>query len=401
MGTMEHFAVVQSLCRIGLVGDQKRFRQQVERLANRLDKVGDQADAEILRRLLEAEQKSQSLQPSRIELSNDAFSGERLTSGVIVPHDRETSAPLAEIVMDPGTLTPQPILPDDLDAAITALLSEWENYSALRLLGVAPSRSCLIFGAPGTGKTVTALHIARRLKLPVVVARLDGMISSFLGTTARNIGALFEFANRYQCVLLLDVFDALAKLRDDPQEVGEIKRVVNTLLQSLDARAERGITIAITNHPSLLDRAIWRRFEVKIEMPLPGDAERSELIRQFAEPLKIDEEGLNLLAWASKSYTGSDIRSMMNAIKRFAALKQEREGSSVFDGAAILEALRRYTITSADLVERSNSGAFSDQKLLAKSLLSDSAGKFTQSDVAHLLGKDQGTISRWNRGEPG
>ena len=118
----------------------------------------------------------------------------------------------------------------------------------MRRLGVEPTRSLLIFGPPGSGKTLTAYHIAAKLNLPLVVARIDGLISSFLGTTARNIANLFDFANRYRCVLLLDEFDAIAKVRDDPQEVGEIKRVVNTLLQNLDGRRSFGVTIAITNH---------------------------------------------------------------------------------------------------------------------------------------------------------
>src|SRR5207247_10685382 len=104
-----------------------------------------------------------------------------------------------------------------------------------------------------TGKTRLARWMAAQLELPILLARMDGLVSSFLGTTARNIGNLFGFANRYRCLLLLDEFDALAKLRDDPQEVGEIKRVVNALLQNLDARSDLGLTIGITNHPKLLD----------------------------------------------------------------------------------------------------------------------------------------------------
>ena len=117
-----------------------------------------------------------------------------------------------------------------------------------------------------------ARYIADQLGLPCVEARLDGLMSSFLGTTARNIGALFDFANRYRCVLFLDEFDAVAKARDDAQEVGEIKRVVDTLLQSLDSRNGTGITLAATNHEHLLDSAVWRRFDSRIEIKAP-DAE--------------------------------------------------------------------------------------------------------------------------------
>ena len=113
-------------------------------------------------------------------------------------------------------------------------------------------------------------------------------MSSFLGTTARNIGALFDFANRYRCVLFLDEFDAVAKARDDVQEIGEIKRVVNTLLQSLDARNGSGITIAATNHEHLLDAAVWRRFDTRIELPKPEPEAREHLLTTFLAPIKLE-----------------------------------------------------------------------------------------------------------------
>src|SRR5262249_18998967 len=156
----------------------------------------------------------------------------------------------------------------------------------------------LIFGAPGVGKTRLARYVARRLRLPCVEARLDGLISSFLGTTARNIGGLFDFANRYRCVLFLDEFDAIAKARDDAQEVGEIKRVVNTLLQCMDRRNGRGFTIAATNHDHLLDAAVWRRFEARIHISLPDAETRSRLLDQFVRPLRLQPTERKLLVWA-------------------------------------------------------------------------------------------------------
>ena len=84
------------------------------------------------------------------------------------------------------------------------MLNEWRRVEALRAMGVEPSRSCLIYGQPGTGKTLTAFWLASQLGLPVVNARIDGLVSSFLGTTARNIANLFAFANRYRCMLVLD-----------------------------------------------------------------------------------------------------------------------------------------------------------------------------------------------------
>lgn len=396
---MEHFAVVHSLCRVGLAAGDEKFRKQVERLRDRLRKAGDTEAADAVDSVLTTSQRTTTLQPSRVELSR-SLAGEVLTGAVNPPFDKESGAPLAQIILHPGDAARPPILTEDLEAALDSMLHEWADDNALKALGIAPTHSCLIFGAPGTGKTVTAMHIAARLGVPLVLARLDGIMSSFLGTTARNIGALFEFANRYRCVLLLDEFDALAKLRDDPQEVGEIKRVVNTLLQSLDVRGPLGLTIAITNHPGLLDPAIWRRFEVKIETPLPPAAARERLLGAFLAPVIVSDSALQLLAWASDGASGSEVRSMAHAVKRYLVLKKSRTEQRHLDGADALAALQRYHVTSANLEDRSRLAALREEpRSIARTLLRSEGGSFTQASVAQLLERDQTTIGRWVKEE--
>lgn len=397
---MEHFAVVQSLCRVGLASGDEKFRKQVERLRDRLSKSGNLEAVRTIETLLSTSQRTAALQPSRVELSRGP-SGERLTSSVNPPFDKESSAPLAQILLEPGVDALPPILTEELESALEALLREWDDTDKLRSMGIAPTHSCLIFGAPGTGKTLMAMHLAAKLGLPVVLARLDGLMSSFLGTTARNIGTLFEFANRFRCILLLDEFDALAKLRDDPQEVGEIKRVVNTLLQCLDARAQIGMTVAITNHPALLDPAIWRRFEVKIEMPLPPATARERLITQFLQPMTVQESGLHLLTWASEGATGAEVQSIINSLKRYFVLEKSKADEKCLDASEVLIALQRYFVTSANLENRTRLGVLrEDPRSIARTLLGSENGAFTQGSIAQLLGKDQATISRWAREEP-
>lgn len=392
---MEHFAVIQTLCRVGLATGDEKFRKQVERLCDRLRQSGNADAVQTIEGLLQTSQRAAALQPSKVELSRGPI-GERLASSVNPPFDKESGAPLAQIIMEPGNETLPPILTEELETALEALLNEWADDDRLRSMGISPTHSCLIFGAPGTGKTLMAMHLAARLGLPIVVARLDGIMSSFLGTTARNIGMLFEFANRYRCVLLLDEFDALAKLRDDPQEVGEIKRVVNTLLQCLDARATMGLTVAITNHPGLLDPAIWRRFEVKIEMPLPPATARERLISKFLTPMTVQESGLSLLSWASEGATGAEVQSIINALKRYFVLEKPQADATRLDAAEILPALQRYYVTSANLEDRTRLGMLRDEpKAIAWALHNSANGTFTQDTIGQLLGKDQATISRW------
>lgn len=258
----------------------------------------------------------------------------------------------------------------------------------LRAAGVRPALATMLFGAPGTGKTMLAHNIAAQLELPLIVARLDGLISSFLGTTARNISNLFSFANRYKSVLLLDEFDAVAKLRDDPHELGEIKRVVNTLLQCIDSRSELGFTIAITNHESLLDPAVWRRFDIRIEVPKPNAVARTEILRRQFEVADLNESNIRFLAWLTEGGSGSDVEKLADFLKRQQAIQK-----SNFD---FFSAVKGYIQMSAHESGSLNRTLLSeDQDKLARALFQDQNIPFSQDQIATLFGCTQPTISRW------
>ncbi|WP_251136143.1 AAA family ATPase [Exiguobacterium sp. S90] len=145
-------------------------------------------------------------------------------------------------------------------------------------LGINLPESLLLYGPPGCGKTSVAHYISKQTGLPLVTAKLDGLISSLLGSTAKNIRKIFEYAQERPCILFLDEFDAVAKARDDGHEVGELKRVVNSLLQNIDKFNSNSILIAATNHQDLLDHAVWRRFSTIIEIPKPTKEEINILL---------------------------------------------------------------------------------------------------------------------------
>lgn len=388
---MDHISVIQSLCRIGLEGGDQRFRKQVERLRERLAKAGDK-DATSIDSLLQVTASEAALAPSMVEVSRSLISGDELTANVHPPVDRETSVPLAEIQLTPAQTRPAPIYDETLSLALNALVSEWHRADALRELGVEPSRSCLLYGPPGTGKTLTALTLAARLRLPVVNARIDGLVSSFLGTTARNIANLFDFANRYRCVLVLDEFDALAKMRDDPHELGELKRVVNTLLQNLDARADRGLTVAITNHEGLLDPAVWRRFQNHIRIGLPNSQTRLTMLHEFLGSLGLQEDVLKTLSYVAGPRSGSDLRTFADALRRSLALAAE-------------------TVTPATVVSATKSllprlGLEGPEMEPARLFLTDEAQfigavlhadlGIKQDSLAQMFNCSQSKISRWS-----
>ncbi|MGR6765316.1 AAA family ATPase [Paenibacillus sp. T2-29] len=136
----------------------------------------------------------------------------------------------------------------------------------------------VMFGPPGTGKTLTAFYLAQRLDLPLILVRLDAIIHSHLGETASNVRKIFDYANGMPCVLFLDEFDALGRMRDSNDEVKEMARVVNTLLQCLDEFGGESVFVAATNLEDELDTAIWRRFDTKMTYTLPTHADRIQYI---------------------------------------------------------------------------------------------------------------------------
>jgi MoxR-like ATPase len=408
---MEHFDMVLALARIAVESGNPRANQQLERLRETLGKGGraEQEQAAKLGRLLSREAKRAPMSAmafdemrATAEAARRHLPGETLTPSTPLPHDRETGAPLIGVLFPEAIPLDAPVLGTALTAAIEDLLREWDRADELSRIGAHPNTRCLIYGPPGVGKTKLAHYIAKRLLLPCVEARLDGLVSSFLGTTARNIGALFDFANRYRCVLFLDEFDAIAKARDDAQEVGEIKRVVNTLLQSMDRRNGRGFTLAATNHEHMLDSAVWRRFDARVHIPLPDEETRARLLDQFVRPLSLQENEKKFLLWATEGMSGADVEMLIAAGKRFMVMNGSADEKHTRDAESrarkLLEALRHQALLNARLfsAERRET-LLSENEMMANSLLDFG---FTQKEVGSLLGRSQSAVSRLQKGRP-
>jgi len=159
-----------------------------------------------------------------------------------------------------------------LHARLNRVLNEYRQQNTLREHGLRPRRKLLLLGAPGTGKTMTAAALAGELHQPLLTILLEGVITKFMGETASKLRIIFEAMHSTEGIYLFDEFDAIGARRDQINDVGEIRRVLNSFLQLLDSDESRGLIIAATNHPDLLDPALFRRFDDVIEYSLPGDS---------------------------------------------------------------------------------------------------------------------------------
>ena len=174
----------------------------------------------------------------------------------IIPRRR-----LSDLQLDPVVLR-----------VVTELTEEQKRSELLRSYGLEPRNRLLLSGPPGNGKTSVAEAIASELMLPFYLVRYEGVVSSFLGETAARLDHAFEFARTRRCVLFFDELDTIAKERADQHETGEIKRVVSTLLLQIDRLPAHVILVGATNHGELLDRAAWRRFQIRAELGAPSRA---------------------------------------------------------------------------------------------------------------------------------
>lgn len=247
-----------NLVKAGSGGDQVGFRRTLEALV---------AEERGLQHHVMANQLAAYLEPGRAERARAA------------PMQPPADGLVEEL--QPQRVLSELVLPPEVRATCSDVVEEQQRVELLRSHGLEPRHRLLFIGPPGNGKTSLAEALAGQLSVPVLRVRYDAVIGSFLGETAARLARVFEHARSQQCVLFFDEFDAVGKARADRQETGEIKRVVNSLLMGIDALPSYVVVVAATNHPELLDRAVWRRFQVRVELPPPSSAGVVEWVRQF------------------------------------------------------------------------------------------------------------------------
>ena len=259
--------LLNQLVLTGMEGDTSRFRQVVEAVVSEERAKQHHVLAEQLERHLDTRR-------SEPHNGHAAMFSARSSGIEDLLHEVVPRRELGDLV-----------LPDRVREACVELAEEHSRAELLRTYALEPRHRVLLTGPPGNGKTSLAEAVAGLLMVPMLVLRYDGVVGSFLGETAQRLRRVFDYARARPCVLFLDEFDAIAKERGDTHETGEIKRVVSSLLLGVDALPSYVVLVTATNHPELLDRAVWRRFQVRLDLPAPSRSQVERWVKLAEERL--------------------------------------------------------------------------------------------------------------------
>lgn len=254
-----------SLVKGAAAGDQGLIRRTVEAMV---------AEERAKQHGVLAEQLEEQLNRNGSLPRTDAGSA-RQTAATDLIHEVRPQRTLADLILNASVRT-----------AIDELIQEHHRADLLRSYNLHPRNRLLLTGTPGNGKTSLAEALASALMVPLIVVRYDGVITSYLGETASRLRRLFDLAHTRRCVLFFDEFDTLGKERGDIHETGEIKRVVSSLLLQIDDLPPHVVVVCATNHAELLDRAVWRRFQIILELAPPTRNQIAEYFALYTQRLK-------------------------------------------------------------------------------------------------------------------
>ncbi len=324
-------------------------------LADKLEKAGEIKQARMIRERLHRA-------PQALAGAQRAGGGTSINS---LPVDNDSRLNTVDI-SQPNIAEGELVLPRAIEVRVDEFIINVERYDEFLRADAALPNRLLIYGQPGTGKTMLARNIAARLAVPLLTVRCDTLISSLLGQTSKNLRQVFEFSTQMPCVLFLDEFDALASARGNDRDVGELQRVVISLLQNIDALPENLVLIASTNHEQLLDMAVWRRFGFRIPMPMPDARQREKI-------------------WTSR------LTNMLNTDINISDLSKKSEG---FSGAIIEQVCldaRRDAVIDGDKVV--NIPKLYRRLFLANALLSGVKLSTNEDEIRWLRFKDKKTFS--------
>lgn len=248
--------LILKLAQSGMKGDKQLLQKTIEALIS---------EEKSKNRSLFAKQLQDTLIDNEQGISISNLSGNKIEQIIF---EKEATKNIDTLILD-----------DDVKKTLSKFIEEQHRYDILRAYNLEPRNKVLLVGPPGNGKTSVAECIAERLMVPFYIIRYEGIISSFLGETANKLKILFDFIRTQRCVVFFDEFDSIGKERGDIHETGEIKRVVSSLLLQIDRLPSYVVIVTATNHPELLDKAVWRRFQIRLQLEKPSPSEIEDYLR--------------------------------------------------------------------------------------------------------------------------
>lgn len=308
---MDIHEIMYHMARLALAGRRQDVQMFIRRVARQLQ----EEKPEITKKLNELLAES----PTR---ETPLRSDELATA----PIDRDSRLQLVRQEL-PVVLETDPIWNEEIYLKLSQIVAERAQEHLLVAEGLVPTKSILFTGPPGVGKTLAARWLAKELKRPLLTLDLAAVMSSFLGRTGANVRYVLDYAKSVESVLLLDELDSIAKRRDDSGDVGELKRLVTVLLQEIDDWPSSGLLVAATNHPDLLDPAVWRRFDMVVSFPMPSQDQTTSLITRLLSSKNIESNQIEILAVAHHGESFSEVeRDVLRVMREAIVSKEPLEG---------------------------------------------------------------------------
>ncbi|MDR1111410.1 MAG: ATP-binding protein [Deltaproteobacteria bacterium] len=296
---------------------------------------------------------------------------------ISTPIDHDSNLQLIKVYRD-NEREIRPILSESLLATFEQIFQERQVPEKLIEVGLKPTTSAAFIGAPGVGKTIAARWVAARLGLPLYVLDLTVVMSSYLGKSGANLRTVLDFAKAQESVLLLDEIDAIAKKRDDFLDVGELKRLVTIMLQEIEEWPATSLLLAATNYPDLVDPALWRRFDMVVEFPMPGESEMRQAIMRF-----FGQDAGKLSGWVdvfAALFNGKSFSDIERAVHRFRRIQIFEPGLASVRFGEIMRPFI-HALGKTRKIE------------LAKTICG--TGAFSQHEISTLLGISRDTIRKY------
>ncbi|AAZ97645.1 putative ATPase [Thiobacillus denitrificans ATCC 25259] len=308
---------LKALLRAHIDGDEERFSTVAMQLAAHEARIGHGKLALELRDLIDKAKTRQTRQPIPLVQPRGEMADLLQAS--------YPKARLADMVLD-----------NSIQSRLDRLIREQRQVEKLRSHGLSPRKKLLLVGPPGTGKTLTASVLAGELNLPLFVVRLDSLMTKFMGETAAKLRLIFDAIRRTRAVYLFDEFDSIGGQRGLGNDVGEIRRVLNSFLQLIEQDMSDSLLIAATNHPDLLDHALFRRFDDVIRYTVPDEQLIVETLKTKLAGYKARRLAWKTLAKAASGLSHGDLtRACEDAIKD--AILHDRPMLETADIRATLE----------------------------------------------------------------